>query len=62
MAIQQVYEMNGSLFFSLYECEEEQCRNGEVPHPFSRKEWEEFYLREVDEQLKLCLVSLEDGY
>ena len=42
LAIQDVYRMNGSLFFSLYECDDEECRNSEIQHPITRKNWEEF--------------------
>ena len=50
-AIQQVYEMNGSLFFALYECAGENCDDGNgIPHPFSRKDWEEFYHHEIEKE------------
>lgn len=42
LAIQDVYRMNGSLFFSLYECDDEECRNSVIQHPITRKNWEEF--------------------
>lgn len=42
LAIQDVYVMNGSLFFSLYDCNVEECLNSEIEHPITRKSWEEF--------------------
>ena len=48
-AIQQVFEMHGSLFFSLYECGDEHCdETYKVSHPFSRKDWEVFYHHEIE--------------
>ena len=60
VAIHRVYEVNGNLFFSLYQCTEEMCLNSGLQHPKTRGDWLAFVKTYVIGHLDLCYFEEED--
>lgn len=60
VAIHRVYEVNGNLFFSLYQCTEEMCLNSGLQHPITRGDWLAFVKTYVIGHLDLCYFEEEE--
>ena len=59
VAIQKAFQMKVNLFFSLYQCDDEECRSL-FSHPMSRGGWNEFYSVFVSKHLDRCYVEAID--
>ena len=59
VAIQKTFKMKVNLFFSLYQCDDEECHSL-FPHPISRDVWSDFYSVFVSKHLDRCYVEAID--
>ena len=55
--IQQIFEMKSNLFFRLYTCNDEQCKQ-QFQHPLTRDGWNQFYNEYIANHLDMCFVDV----